>query len=97
MRGHRLCAAEAAQGDSLSSQGGGMSMKPHNLISDLRRIRLENRISQDAIGAALGKSQSQITNYERGYPGCQSPRICTLEAWANTLGYEIVLQAKVKP
>ena len=70
--------------------------KPHDIIIELREIRKESRISQDAIGAALGKHRNHISAYESGYPGYQSPRICTLEAWADTLGYEIILRAKPK-
>jgi transcriptional regulator with XRE-family HTH domain len=68
--------------------------KPHEIVVELRKIREQSRISQDAVGAALGKTQAHISNYERGHPRYQSPRICTLDEWADTLGYEIVLRAK---
>jgi transcriptional regulator with XRE-family HTH domain len=66
-------------------------MKPHNLIADLRKIRQDSRISQDAIGAALGSPRNVITEWELGQ---HSPKISTLSAWADALGYEIVLQPK---
>jgi transcriptional regulator with XRE-family HTH domain len=71
-----------------------MTRKPHPIISALREVRLASRISQDAIGASLGKRSNEISAYENGHPGRQSPRICTLEAWASALGYEIVLRPK---
>ena len=64
----------------------------HPIITELRRIRKESRMSQDAVAAALGKDSTQITNYERGH---QSPRISLIADWADTLGYELVLQPKV--
>jgi transcriptional regulator with XRE-family HTH domain len=69
-------------------------MKKHPIIDDLRRIRQEGRISQEAIGAALDKKTYRVIGrYERGDEG-YNPSLSTITAWADTLGYEIVLKKK---
>jgi transcriptional regulator with XRE-family HTH domain len=68
-----------------------MTRKPHPIISALREVRKASRISADAVGAALGKTQNDITKYELGH---HAPRIDAVCAWALALGYEIVLRPK---
>lgn len=68
-------------------------MKSRELIDELRRIRQKSRISQDAIGAAIGKQECTIRAYERGRRG-YAPNIDTMTSWADTLGYELALIPK---
>ncbi len=70
-------------------------MNQREIVLALRKIRQENRMSQDAVAASIGKSLHTILAYEKGYPD-YSPHVNTLASWAEVLGYEIVLQPKVK-
>jgi transcriptional regulator with XRE-family HTH domain len=70
-------------------------MTKQEIVEMLRVARRASMISQDAVATAIGKQQNDISKYEhmtRPYLGCD-----TLIAWADTLGYELVLQPKVKP
>jgi transcriptional regulator with XRE-family HTH domain len=66
---------------------------PHSILSDLRRIRQASRISQDAIGAAIGVTANNFSRYELGV---YHPRIDRIASWAEALGYELVLRPKTE-
>ncbi len=68
-----------------------MGKPVHPLIGELREIRKSQRLSQDAVGAAIGKVATAMTAYESGQ---HSPKIDTLCQWADTLGYDVVLKPK---
>jgi transcriptional regulator with XRE-family HTH domain len=63
----------------------------HKIVGELRQRRIEQRISQEAVGAALGLNRNAILKYEMGW---MSPKIKMLCDWADFIGYEIVLQKK---
>ena len=65
--------------------------KPHDILIDLRKIRQESRISQDAVAAATNTAQHRISYYETGRV---LPRVELISAWADFLGYKLVLQPK---
>lgn len=71
-------------------------MMQRDLIAELRKLRRERRISQDAIGASIGRHRRTIAAYEVGTDS-YNPDVNTLSAWADVLGYEIILQPKAKP
>lgn len=62
------------------------------IIADLRNIRVEQNLSQEALAASIGmNSQSGICNWEKGR---RSPTLVTLTCWADALGYELTLRPK---
>ena len=63
----------------------------HPIIETLRRERRLREMSQDAVSAAIDYSQHRVSVYEAGR---NFPRLDILEKWADTLGYEIVIQPK---
>jgi transcriptional regulator with XRE-family HTH domain len=64
----------------------------HPIVKELKKIRREQRCSQDALGALSGiNSRSHINKLESGRT---SPTLMTLAKWADVLGYEIALKAK---
>jgi transcriptional regulator with XRE-family HTH domain len=67
-----------------------MSVDP--LIVELRKMRRDSELSQDAIAAAIGVWPSQISQYESG---ARRPKLNIMGKWAETLGCEIILQRKV--
>jgi ribosome-binding protein aMBF1 (putative translation factor) len=69
-------------------------MKPHDMIVILRKVRLDSGISQVSLGAAVGRPQNVVCRYEKGI---NLPNLNLISAWAETLGYELVLQQKAKP
>lgn len=63
-----------------------------NILDDLRSLRLEQGLSQEALTERLGlQSQSGFSRLERGF---HSPTLVTLSNWADALGYEVVLRPK---
>jgi transcriptional regulator with XRE-family HTH domain len=66
----------------------------HPIVAELRKIRRAKEISQDAVGAALGKCSSQVSFYESG---TNSPKLAMICSWADFLGYEIKLVRKDAP
>ena len=69
-------------------------MNHKEIIACLRRERLGREITQFEIAERAGSSKSDIGGYENGR---HLPRLHTLEAWAEVLGYELTLQPKAKP
>lgn len=64
-------------------------MKP---VDQLRKIRQEQKISQEALSVCLGmNSQSGLSALESGR---RSPTLGTLTTWADALGQEIVVRPK---
>jgi transcriptional regulator with XRE-family HTH domain len=60
----------------------------------LRKIRRDQELSQDAVSAMAGMPQrGHISQLERGV---RIPRFDTMTKWADALGYEIALVEKVK-
>jgi transcriptional regulator with XRE-family HTH domain len=63
-----------------------------DVIAQLRRIRVEQRLSQDAIAILTGlHSKGHISRIERGL---RPAKFETLEKFADVLGYEISLRPK---
>jgi transcriptional regulator with XRE-family HTH domain len=69
------------------------SMTKRELIAALRKLRQENRLSQDALAMSIGKCRETIVAYENGYPD-YSPDVDVIEMWAEILGHELVLQPR---
>jgi transcriptional regulator with XRE-family HTH domain len=62
-----------------------------DIVKQLRKIRRDQEISQDALAAAAGMAKGHISGLERGQ---RNPALTTLTNWAGALGYEIVLRPK---
>jgi transcriptional regulator with XRE-family HTH domain len=65
-----------------------------DIIKQLRKIREEQGLSQDAVSMALGHAGnkgSYISQVERGK---YSPGMAVVMTWADALGYELVLVKK---
>ena len=65
--------------------------RAHRILAELRRIRQESRICQEAIGEALGLTRGDVSQYELGRI---RPRVDLVAKWAEQLGYEVVLMRK---
>jgi transcriptional regulator with XRE-family HTH domain len=62
------------------------------IISELRKIREEQKCSQDALSALTGiNSRSYMNSLENGW---RNPSLMTLTKWADALGYELTLRPK---
>ncbi len=67
-------------------------VKPvHPIITELKAIRRSQKVSQDAVGFALGIQQAVISEWESGD---HNPQLHSLSKWADTLGYDVVLKLK---
>jgi transcriptional regulator with XRE-family HTH domain len=63
-----------------------------DIIAQLRKIRIEQRCSQDALSALVGvNNRVQVSAWENGRV---HPQYSTLHKWADALGYEVVLRKK---
>lgn len=62
-----------------------------DIIKQLRKIRRDQELSQDAVEAIAALGDGHISQLERGK---RTPNLNTLCSWANALGQEIVLKAK---
>ena len=62
------------------------------IINELRKIREEQKCSQDALSALTGiNSRSYMNSLENGW---RNPSLATLTKWADALGYEVALRPK---
>ena len=61
------------------------------IIKLLREIRIERGWTQEELSAKLGKHVNQVTVWESGLT---NPRLDSLLAWADALGYEFDLHLK---
>ena len=61
------------------------------IIKLLREIRIEKGWTQEKLAAKLGKHVNQVTVWESGLI---TPRLDSLLAWADALGYEFDLHMK---
>ncbi len=67
-------------------------MSAHPIMVDLRKIRQESRISQDAVACGMGIGDRAFIPRLEG--GKHSPLLSTVSRWADVLGYELVLRRK---
>ena len=65
---------------------------PHPIVKELRRIRIDNKLSQCALASDLDIGQNVLSFREMGRV---SPQLNTLSEWADALGYEIALKPKL--
>ncbi len=65
---------------------------PHPIVKELRRIRLDNKMSQCALASDLDIGQNVLSFREMGRV---SPQLNTLSEWADALGYELTLKPKL--
>jgi transcriptional regulator with XRE-family HTH domain len=65
---------------------------PHPIVKELRRIRLDNKMSQCALASDLDIGQNVLSFREMGRV---SPQLNTLSEWAEALGYELTLKPKL--
>lgn len=63
----------------------------HPIIEQLREVRRNRNLSQDQLSAAIGTAQNNLCRCEKGH---HFPRLDTISAWAEALGFEIVLKAR---
>lgn len=61
------------------------------LVQELRRVRRMRRLTTDTVAQRFASYGSAISNWEIGG---RQPTVRTLIAWANALGFDIVLQPK---
>lgn len=66
----------------------------HPIVHGLKRIRVQQRRSQESVASQANWGASQLVSYEGGK---NVPSINNLELWARALGYEIVLRRKEEP
>lgn len=62
-----------------------------DIIKQLRKIRRDQELSQDAVAAAAGLFANHISQMEVGN---RTPTLTTLNKWVEALGCELVLKAK---
>lgn len=62
-----------------------------DLIKQLRKIRRDQELSQEAVAAAAALDKGHISQLEVGR---RVPNLSTLTSWANALGYELTLRPK---
>lgn len=63
--------------------------RPQGLLAELRRIRVEKGIPQEALGEKIGIEQDRLSTWECGR---EQPVLGNVQAWANALGYEVALK-----
>jgi len=64
----------------------------HPLIAELRKLRLAQGWTLDDLAWRISVGRSALSAYERGV---RRPPIEAVEAYAETLGYELVLRRQV--
>jgi transcriptional regulator with XRE-family HTH domain len=64
---------------------------PHPIVKELRRIRIDNKLSQMDLACDLDIGQNVLSFREMGRV---SPQLNTLSEWADALGYKITLTKK---
>jgi predicted transcriptional regulator len=62
-----------------------------DIIKQLRKIRRDREIAQQALAETAGLAQNHISYMESGRV---KPTLNTLNQWANALGYELALRVK---
>ena len=65
---------------------------PHPIVKELRRIRIESKLSQVELACDMGVGQNVLSFREMGRV---SPQLNTLSEWAEALGYELTLKPKL--
>jgi transcriptional regulator with XRE-family HTH domain len=65
---------------------------PHPIVKELRRIRIDNKLSQVDLACDLDIGQNVLSFREMGRV---SPQLNTLSEWASALGYELTLRPKL--
>ena len=61
----------------------------HPIVSQLREIRRHRRgVSQRSLAAVIGADRTAVGNWETGR---FDPRLASVTAWANALGYDLAL------
>ena len=65
---------------------------PHPIVQQLRRIRIDNKLSQLSLACDMGIGQNVLSFREMGRV---SPQLDTLTEWASALGYELALKPKL--
>lgn len=67
-------------------------MKASTVLTNLRNIRLESKLSQQTVSESIGQnSQTIVSRYENGV---NSPTLDTLCKWVSALDCEIIIQRK---
>ena len=62
------------------------------IVKQLRKIRRDKEISQEALAALMGKAAGgDISQWEKGG---RNPTLATLDIWSNALGYRLTLEPK---
>lgn len=62
--------------------------RPLGIISELRKARVKRGIGQDILCEKIGITKNLLSRWECGQV---QPRLFNIQAWANSLGYEITL------
>jgi transcriptional regulator with XRE-family HTH domain len=63
-------------------------MTLHPLVAELTTHRRTRKIPMEAIAARMDASTASLSNWERGK---FTPTLASLERWAETLGYDVLL------
>jgi transcriptional regulator with XRE-family HTH domain len=72
----------------------GDRMNSQELAAKLRMERRIKELTQQQVAEAVGLDRDHISGFETG---SKHPRLHTFVAWADRLGFEVIVQPKAKP
>ena len=72
----------------------GDRMNSQELTAKLRLERRIKELTQLEVADAIGLDRDHISGFETG---TRNPKLHTFVAWADQLGFEVVMQPKAKP
>jgi transcriptional regulator with XRE-family HTH domain len=70
---------------------GGGGMNERDIVADLKRVRKEQKVTQQHLADAAGYDRYSIRRYEAGI---RAPNLAAACAFAEVLGYQLVLVKK---
>jgi transcriptional regulator with XRE-family HTH domain len=65
--------------------------RPHEFAARFAQVRHDEQLTQDAVAARAGVSPASISHWEIGY---SDPTLRCFAAWAEALGFEVILARK---
>jgi transcriptional regulator with XRE-family HTH domain len=77
--------------DIVKKQRKRILVTPSTIVKQLRAIRKERRITQDALASKVGYAKNSLAESEIGK---RNPRFDMVMHWAEALGYDIVLKER---
>lgn len=61
------------------------------MVAELKQIRVDNKVQQQAAASEIGIGASMLSAYENG---AVSPQLATIRAWSARFGRDVVLTSK---